>query len=85
MVFGLQGSRRRQLSTFFKSSKEGGAPSEQDISLGIRAQVRALTDGDITKQQAVFETDCWAALTELDEKAREAEEFKQKTKNNERL
>ena len=65
---------------FFKSSKEGGAPSEQDISLGIRAQVRALTDGDITKQQAVFETDCWAALTELDEKAREAEEFKQKTK-----
>ena len=41
---------------------------------------RALTDGDITKQQAVFETDCWAALTELDEKAREAEEFKQKTK-----
>ena len=66
---------------FFKSSKEGGAPSEQDISLGIRAQVRALTDGDITKQQAVFETDCWAALTELDEKAREAEEFKQKPQN----
>ena len=53
----------------------------QDISLGIRAQVRALTDGDITKQQAVFETDCWAALTELDEKAREAEEFKQKPQN----
>ena len=53
----------------------------EDITMGIRAQVRALTDGDITKQQAVFETDCWAALTELDEKAREAEEYKEKMKS----
>lgn len=42
------------------------------------AQIRALTDGDITKEQAVYDKDCWRALTELDAKAREAEEFRKK-------
>lgn len=44
----------------------------------MNAQIRALTDGDITKEQAVFDKDCWRALTELDAKAREAEEFRKK-------
>lgn len=66
---------------FFKTAKEGVEPTVEDINMGIRAQVRALTDGDITKQQAVFDTDCWTALTELDEKAREAEEYNDKMKN----
>lgn len=66
---------------FFKKTKEGEEPTMEDITICIRAQVRALTDGDITKQQAVFETDCWAALTELDEKAREAEEYNEKMKS----
>ncbi len=42
----------------------------------MNAQVRALTDGDVTKEQQVFDTDCWRALTELDQKAREAEEYR---------
>ena len=42
----------------------------------MQAQIRALTDGDITKQQAVYDSLCWDALSELDNKAREAEEFK---------
>lgn len=44
----------------------------------MNAQIRALTDGDITKEQAVLAKDCWRALTELDAKAREAEEFRKK-------
>ena len=48
----------------------------------MQAQIRALTDGDVTKQQAVYNTDCWAALTELDNKAREAEEFKERNRQN---
>lgn len=44
----------------------------------MNAQIRALTDGDITKEQAVYDKDCWRALTELDAKAREAEEFRRK-------
>lgn len=47
----------------------------------MNAQIRALTDGDITKEQAVFDKDCWRALTELDAKAREAEEFRKKYGN----
>lgn len=38
-------------------------------------QLRALTDGDATKEDAVLALDCWRALTELDAKAREAEEL----------
>lgn len=47
----------------------------------MNAQIRALTDGDITKEQAVYDKDCWRALTELDAKAREAEEFRRKYPN----
>ena len=42
----------------------------------MNAQIRALTGGDITKEQSVLAMDCWRALTELDAKAREAEEIK---------
>lgn len=47
----------------------------------MNAQIRALTDGDITKEQAVYDKDCWRALTELDAKALEAEEFRRKYPN----
>ena len=70
MVLRFQASGCSNFPHFFKNTKEGEEPTMEDITMDIRAQVRALTDGDITKQQAVFETDCWAALTELDEKAR---------------
>ena len=46
------------------------------------AQIRALTDGDVTKEEAVKQIDCKRALTELDAKARDAEEFKAKYGNN---
>lgn len=42
----------------------------------MNAQLRALTDGDVTKEQQVLDIDTWRALTELDAKAREAEELK---------
>ena len=47
----------------------------------MNAQIRALTDGDITKEQAVYDKDCWRALTELDAKANDAEEFRKKYPN----
>lgn len=61
---------------FFKPAPEGGKPV--DWIEQMNAQIRALTDGDITKESAVLEKDCWRALTELDAKAREAEEFRKK-------
>lgn len=64
---------------FFKPAPEGGKTVnwlEQ-----MNAQIRALTDGDITKERTVLDADCWRALTELDAKAREAEEFRRKYPN----
>ena len=62
---------------FFKPvasvSKESANWLEQ-----MNAQLRALTDGDITKEDAVKAKSCRRALTELDAKAREAEEFRKK-------
>ena len=55
-----------------------GDISELSVLESINTQIRALTDGDVTKEQQVKQTDCWRALTELDAKAREAEEFRKK-------
>ena len=41
-------------------------------------EIRVLTGGDVTKEQAILATDCRRALTELDFKAKEAREFKSK-------
>ena len=41
-------------------------------------QLRALTQGDVTKEEMIKNMDCWRALTELNEKAREAAEFETK-------
>lgn len=67
---------------FFRPAKDGGELRREDILPAMQAQIRALTDGDVTKLQAVYNTDCWAALTELDNKAREAEEFKKRNRQN---
>lgn len=55
--------------------------SPLSILQSVNTQLRALTDGDITKERAVRQTDCWRALTELDAKAREAEDFRRKFPN----
>lgn len=47
-----------------------------NVMASINAQIRILTDGDITKEQAVLDKDCWRALYELDAKAKEADDFK---------
>lgn len=45
------------------------------------AQLRALTGGDITKESLIRQMDTHRALTELDAKAREAEEYRRSTKS----
>ena len=49
------------------------------VRSAMNAQIRALTGGDITKEQAVLAMDTWRALTELDAKAKEAEEIRRQT------
>ena len=46
-------------------------------------QIRALTGGDITKEQQIMQADCWRALTELDAKAHDAQELQRFRKSDE--
>ncbi len=48
----------------------------EELRQAMNAQIRALTAGDITKEAHILATDCHRALTELDAKAREAEEMR---------
>lgn len=45
----------------------------------MNAQIRALTDGDVTKEPQVLATDVHRALTELDAKIRDADILKSKS------
>lgn len=59
---------------FFRpAGGEVSAPSMLEI---MNNEIRALTGGDVAKEEVVFEVECWRALTELDFKAKEAEEYK---------
>lgn len=74
----------RLFPNFYKpaSSTSGnllGSP-EQGAFAQLRdatnAMIRALTGGDITKEATIMKMDTWRALTELDAKAKEAEELR---------
>ena len=59
----------------------GSSPNIGEIlRTAMNAQIRALTGGDITKEQAVLAMDTWRALTELDAKAKEAEDLRRQSK-----
>ncbi len=60
-----------------------GDAAELDINVveAMDAQIRALTGGDVTKEETIRQLPCWRALTELNEKAREAKEFHEKYKD----
>ncbi|WP_278672523.1 hypothetical protein [Leyella stercorea] len=55
-------------------------PIGEVLWTAMNAQIRALTGGDITKEEAVLSMDTWRALTELDAKAKEVEDIKRQTK-----
>ena len=66
----------REFPDFFRPLS--GAPAS--VKEAMNAQIRALTGGDVTKEQEVLAIDTWRALEELNAKAREAEEFKKSIK-----
>ena len=72
-------------SNFYKPAPAKGEGnllgiSQPDIYSQLRdstnAMIRALTGGDITKEERILKMDTWRALTELDAKAKEAEELR---------
>lgn len=57
---------------------EEGAPLSKRITDAMNAQIRALTKGDVTKEDEVLKMDVWRALTELDALAKEYIDYKRK-------
>lgn len=53
----------------------GEKPMPLLLQEAMNAQIRALTGGDITKEETILSMDTWRALTELDAKARECAEM----------
>lgn len=58
----------------------GTLPSHKQIEDAMNAQIRALTKGDISREEEILSMPCWRALVELDSQAREYQELKAKTK-----
>ena len=62
----------------FHRQDDADQPELPDLMGAMNAQIRALTGGDVTKERAVLQMDCWRALTELDAKAYDIQELKSK-------
>lgn len=78
-----------QFPNFYKPASTQGdgnllGSGQTDIYRQLRestnTMIRALTGGDITKEATIMKMDTWRALTELDAKAKEAEDFRKATK-----
>ncbi len=72
-------------SNFYKSAptnEDGGSLGDEQANLfnklrdTTNSMIRALTGGDITKEALIMKMDTHRALTELDAKAKEAEEYR---------
>ena len=70
-------------SHFFVSASDdfGTSLSYAQIRENMNIQIRALTGGDITKENDVLHMDCWRALTELDAKAKDYEDLQKHYKS----
>lgn len=67
--------------TAIEADFQGYAPPIGEVlRTAMNVQIRALTGGDTTKEEAVLSMDTWRALTELDAKAKEVEDIKRQTK-----
>lgn len=77
---GVKSLFSQEFPDLFRPAEAEGDASAGNMSEAMNAQIRALTAGDITKEQTVLAADCWRALTELNAKAREAREFNERIK-----
>jgi hypothetical protein len=58
----------------------GAAPNiGAQLQEAMDAQIRALTKGDVTKEQEILALDTWRALTELNAQAKDYQELKRQT------
>lgn len=68
----------REWPDLFRPAPAGEGQAPPDMAATMNAELRALTGGDVTREQAVRAVGCWRALEELNAKAREAADFNKK-------
>lgn len=71
----------KRFPSFFKPAGgegDGVTVSFEMLQRNADAQIRALTKGDVTKEDQIYDTDVSRALTELDAQAKEYEELTKK-------
>ena len=78
---GLKSLLARTFPHLLRPAPTTDADESSDPAEAMNAQIRALTAGDITKEECVLAADTWRALTELDAKAREAQELNERLKH----
>lgn len=78
-VGSLKRHLQRLFPNFYVSTRDASGDAQPDARKTVYAQIRALTKGDITKSNAVLETEMYDALSELDELASEYNEQKSST------
>lgn len=68
----------RRYPNFLRPAAAGQPSFGQSMRSAVDAQLRALTRGDLTKEQAIRHTPCHRALAELDALAAEAEDLRKR-------
>ena len=79
--FGLKGVLSKSFPNFFRKAEEldeDEPATAPDMRKVMNNMVRALTGGDVTKLHAVYNTETWDALAELDAKALEYAEYEKR-------
>jgi hypothetical protein len=77
-IVGIKSYFSRKFSYLFERAtptEQGEEPTAPDMYSIIQNQVRALTDGDITKREKVLKSNTWDALEELNNKIREVKQM----------
>ena len=70
--------RQKTIFDLFSSKKKSSNQAKIVIKDHILGLIRGLTEGDVTKTKTIYKTDTWTALYELDAKAKEGREFREK-------
>jgi hypothetical protein len=79
--YGLKSVMQTRFPNFFQKVEtilEEDEPQAPDMLKQINNIVRTLSGGDVTKTEAVYNTETWAALAELDAKALEYKELERR-------
>jgi hypothetical protein len=80
--YGLKSVFQTHFPHFFQKSEPiiDEEPHAPNMREHISSMIRALTGGDVTKTEPVYQTDTWTALAELEAKAREYKELEARMK-----